>query len=403
MRRRPQHWLRVSASGKWATLALKRQILTTQFSQFPISAALLARLNSNKFTTPTPVQAGAIPPALEGRDVLATAQTGTGKTLSFLIPIVEMIEKSETRGANALVLLPTRELAMQVEKAYRAIRPNQSNMVALVVGGMAEGPQLDTIRRGARLIVATPGRLEDYIKRRLVRLDKVQILVFDEVDRMLDMGFQPAIARICAELPQKRQTLCYSATLEGAVRDVAKRYLTNPVRIEIGNVSKPAENVELRTFEVDQSKKQELLEHLLTAEKGSFLVFVRTKHGADRLARRLERSGHAAAQIHGDRTQSQRNSALKGFSEGRHRVLVATDVAARGIDVKDIAHVVNYDMPKLAEDFVHRIGRTGRASKTGIASTFAMPNERGDLKKIERALSVQMKRFRVRASEMTAA
>jgi ATP-dependent RNA helicase RhlE len=377
--------------------------LTTLFSQFSISPALLARLNHNKFTTPTPVQDQAIPPALEGRDVLATAQTGTGKTLSFLIPIVEMLEKTDARGANALVLLPTRELAMQVEKVYRAIRPNQSNMVALVVGGMAEGPQLDTIRRGARLIVATPGRLEDYIKRRLVRLDKIKILVFDEVDRMLDMGFQPAIARICAELPKLRQTLCYSATLEGPVREVAKRYLINPVRIEIGNVSKPAENVELRTFEVDQNKKQELLEHLLTAEKGSFLVFVRTKHGADRLARKLERSGYATAQIHGDRTQSQRNSALKGFSEGRHRVLVATDVAARGIDVKDIAHVVNYDMPKEAEDFIHRIGRTGRASKTGIASTFAMPNERGDLKKIERVLCVHMKRFRVRESVLTAA
>jgi ATP-dependent RNA helicase RhlE len=377
--------------------------LTTQFSQFPISPALLARLNANKFTTPTPVQAGAIPPALEGRDVLATAQTGTGKTLSFLIPIVEMIEKAGDRGANALVLLPTRELAMQVEKVYRAIRPNQANMVALVVGGMAEGPQLDTIRRGARLIVATPGRLEDYIKRRLVRLDQVKILVFDEVDRMLDMGFQPAIARIVAELPQKRQTLCYSATLEGAVRDVAQRYLNNPTRIEIGSVSKPAENVELRTFEVDQNKKQELLEHLLHKEQGSFLVFVRTKHGADRLARRLSRSGHAAAQIHGDRTQSQRNSALKGFTDGRHRVLVATDVAARGIDVPHVGHVVNYDMPKQAEDFVHRIGRTGRASRRGVASTFAMPAERSELKKIERALSVQMKRFRVRPAGVSAA
>jgi len=377
--------------------------LTTQFSQFPISPALLARLNHNKFTTPTPVQAGAIPPALEGRDVLATAQTGTGKTLSFLIPIVEMIAKAEGRGANALVLLPTRELAMQVEKVYRAIRPSQSDMVALVVGGMAEAPQLDTIRRGARLIVATPGRLEDYIKRRLVRLDQVKILVFDEVDRMLDMGFQPAIARIVAELPKVRQTLCYSATLEGAVRDVAQRYLTNPVRIEIGTVSKPAENVELRTFEVDQSKKQELLEHLLHKEQGSFLVFVRTKHGADRLARRLSRSGHAAAQIHGDRTQAQRNSALKGFTDGRHRVLVATDVAARGIDVPHVGHVVNYDMPKQAEDFVHRIGRTGRASRRGVASTFAMPAERNDLKKIERALSVQMKRFRVRTAGSNAA
>ncbi len=374
-------------------------ILITKFSEFSISAALLARLNHNKFTIPTPVQAGAIPPALEGRDVLATAQTGTGKTLSFLVPIVEMLLKAEVRGANALVLLPTRELAMQVEKVYRAVRPNSEHMVALVVGGMAERPQLDTIRRGARLIVATPGRLEDYIKRRLVKLDQVQIVVFDEVDRMLDMGFQPAIARIAAELPAVRQTLCYSATLEGAVRDVAQRYLKNPVRIEIGNVSKPAENVELRTFEVEQSQKQELLEHLLGKEKGSFLVFVRTKHGAERLARRLERSGHAAAQIHGDRTQSQRNSALKGFSDGRHRVLVATDVAARGIDVKNIAHVVNYDMPKLAEDFIHRVGRTGRASEKGVASTFAMPAERGDLKKIERTLSIQMKRFRVRTSQ----
>ncbi len=373
--------------------------MITKFSEFSISAALLARLNHNKFTIPTPVQAWAIPPALEGRDVLATAQTGTGKTLSFLVPIVEMLLKAEVRCANALVLLPTRELAMQVEKVYRAVRPNSEHMVALVVGGMAERPQLDTIRRGARLIVATPGRLEDYIKRRLVKLDQVQIVVFDEVDRMLDMGFQPAIARIAAELPAVRQTLCYSATLEGAVRDVAQRYLKNPVRIEIGNVSKPAENVELRTFEVEQSQKQELLEHLLGKEKGSFLVFVRTKHGAERLARRLERSGHAAAQIHGDRTQSQRNSALKGFSDGRHRVLVATDVAARGIDVKNIAHVVNYDMPKLAEDFIHRVGRTGRASEKGVASTFAMPAERGDLKKIERTLSIQMKRFRVRTSQ----
>ena len=377
--------------------------MITQFSELPISAALLARLNHNKFTTPTPVQSAAIPPALEGHDVLATAQTGTGKTLSFLIPIVEMIEKDRTQKAHALVLLPTRELAMQVEKAYRAIRPNSANMVALVVGGMTEGPQLDTIRRGARIIVATPGRLEDYIKRRLVKLDTIKILVLDEVDRMLDMGFQPAIARIAAELPTQRQTLCYSATLEGAVREVAQRYLKNPVRIEIGTLSKPAENVELRTFEVSKDKKQELLEHLLGNEVGTFLVFVRTKHGADRLAQKLARAGHSATQIHGDRTQSQRNSALRSFTEGRHRILVATDVAARGIDVKNIAHVVNYDMPKQAEDFVHRVGRTGRASLRGVASTFAMPDELGDLKKIERTLKVQMKRFRVRSAKLAVA
>jgi ATP-dependent RNA helicase RhlE len=221
--------------------------------------------------------------------------------------------------------------------------------------------------------------------------------VLDEVDRMLDMGFQPAIARIAATLPAARQTLCYSATLEGAVKEVARKYLNNPIRIEIGSVLKPAENVELRTFEVDADKKQELLEHLLGAEQGSFLVFVRTKHGADRVARRLTRSGWSATQIHGDRSQAQRNSALRSFSEGRHRVLVATDVAARGIDVANVAHVINYDLPKVAEDFVHRVGRTGRASAKGIASTFAGPAERGDLRNIERTLSIQMKRFRVRS------
>ncbi|HVZ84418.1 MAG TPA: DEAD/DEAH box helicase [Terracidiphilus sp.] len=378
--------------------------MTTQFSQFPLSAALKARLDANKFTTPTPVQAGAIPPALEGRDVLATAQTGTGKTLSFLIPVIEQLQKADaaTRGARALILLPTRELAMQVETAFRAIRTSSSQTSVLVVGGLSEGAQLDALRRGARLIVATPGRLEDFLKRKLVRLDQVKMLVLDEVDRMLDMGFQPAIARIAATLPAVRQTLCYSATLEGAVKDVAGKYLNKPARIEIGSVLKPAENVELRTFEVEQSKKQELLEHLLSEEKGSFLVFVRTKHGADRVARRLTRSGWSATQIHGDRSQSQRNSALRSFSEGRHRVLVATDVAARGIDVAHVAHVVNYDLPKQAEDFVHRVGRTGRASARGVASTFAGPAERGDLRKIERTLSIQMKRFRVRSAEATA-
>jgi ATP-dependent RNA helicase RhlE len=378
--------------------------LTTQFSQFSLSAPLMARLNANRFETPTPVQAGAIPPALEGRDVLATAQTGTGKTLSFLIPIVEQLQKAtETRGAQALILLPTRELAMQVEKAFRLLRTSPSQTVALVVGGLAEGSQLEAIRRGARLIVATPGRLEDFLKRRLVKLDGIKILVLDEVDRMLDMGFQPAIARIAGMIPETRQTLCYSATLEGAVKDVARKYLSNPARIEIGSVLKPAENVELRTFEVEPDKKQDLLEHLLGTETGSFLVFVRTKHGADRVARRLAKGGFSATQIHGDRTQSQRNAALRSFSEGHHRVLVATDVAARGIDVAHVAHVVNYDLPKVAEDFVHRVGRTGRASAHGVASTFAGPSERGDLRKIERTLAITMKRFRVRSADLTAA
>ena len=358
----------------------------------------MARLEANQFKIPTPVQAAAIPPALEGRDVLATAQTGTGKTLSFLIPILEEMQKTEGRDAFALIVLPTRELAMQIEKSFRAIRTSQSQTVALVVGGMSERDQLETIRRGARLIVATPGRLEDFLKRKLVKLASVKILVLDEVDRMLDMGFEPAIRRIVSVIPKERQTLCYSATLEGTVKEVSRNYLNNPVRVEIGSTMKPAENVELRAFSVDADKKQELLEHLLNAEKGSFLVFVRTKHGADRVARRLARSGHAAIQIHSDRSQAQRNQALRNFSEGRHRVLVATDVAARGLDVANVAHVVNFDLPKVAEDFVHRVGRTGRASARGVASTFAGPAERGELRKIERALSIQMRHFRVRGA-----
>ena len=371
----------------------------TQFQDFNISESLKKRISSLNFVTPTPVQAGAIPPALEGKDVLATAQTGTGKTLSFLIPILERLAKTESRSATALILLPTRELAMQVEAAYRSVNTSPSHSVALVCGGMAEGPQLQLIRRGARLIVATPGRLEDYLNRKLVKLDQVQILVLDEVDRMLDMGFKPAIRRIASMLPQSRQTLCYSATLDAQIREVVREYMSDPVRIEIGSVLKPSENVELQTFEVEQDKKHELLEHLLESGEGSFLVFVRTKHGADRVATRLIRSGHSATQIHGDRSQAQRNAALKSFSEGRHRVLVATDVAARGIDVAHVAHVVNYDMPKVAEDFVHRIGRTGRASSKGIASTFASASERSDLRKIERSLSISMKRFRVTAPQ----
>ena len=367
-----------------------------QFSDFNISAVLKQQLAHCKFVTPTPVQAGAIPPALEGQDVLATAQTGTGKTLSFLIPLIERMPVG--KGAGALILLPTRELAIQVVEAYKQLTRSH-NTAAVVVGGMAEGPQLQAIRRGARVIVATPGRLQDYLDRKLVNLSGVKMLVLDEVDRMLDMGFKPAIKRIVAALPAERQTLCYSATLSPAIREVVRDYVKNPARVEIGSVLKPSDNVELQTFEVPTEKKHELLEHLLEQHNGSFLVFVRTKHGADRVARRLTRSGHSATQIHGDRSQSQRNSALRSFSEGRHRVLVATDVAARGIEVADVAHVVNYDMPREAEDFVHRIGRTGRASAKGIASTFAAPDEKHILRKMEKTLRINMKHFRVKPNE----
>lgn len=364
------------------------------FSELQLSRTMQRQLADANFIQPTPVQAAALPPALKGRDVLATAQTGTGKTLSFLIPLIERMA-ADSRDAKALVLLPTRELAMQVLDAWRDLMQGQDR-AALVCGGLAEGPQLSAIRKGASLIVATPGRLEDYLSRGLVNLNGVKILVLDEVDRMLDMGFKPAIRRIAAVLPQDRQTLCYSATLSPAIREVASLYLRNPVRIDVSSEMKPSPNVKLQTFEVATDKKQELLEHLLGTDKGSFMVFVRTKHGADRVARRLSRAGFAAAPIHGDRSQSQRSSALRGFAEGRHRVLVATDIVARGIDVADIAHVVNYDLPREAEDFVHRVGRTGRAASHGVASTFTAPDEAHALRKIEQTLRVTSTKYRVR-------
>jgi len=353
---------------------------------------MVERLFSANFLYTTPVQTLALPPALEGNDVLVTAQTGTGKTLSYLIPLIERSATVEGNAPVALVLLPTRELAMQVSDNWRNLTEDEGH-AALICGGLAEYPQLQAIRRGARILFATPGRLEDYLSRNLVDLSQVQMLVLDEVDRMLDMGFKPAIERITAALPKQRQTLCYSATLSRAIREVAQAYLNNPVPVELIQQLKPSTNVKLQSYEVAVDKKVDLLEHLLGENTGSFMVFVRTKHAADRIARRLTQSGFAATPIHGDRTQAQRNAALRGFSVGQFRVLVATDVVARGIDVADVAHVVNFDLPREAEDFVHRVGRTGRASAHGVASTFIAPSERRIFKRFERELSIKPDRY----------
>jgi ATP-dependent RNA helicase RhlE len=366
------------------------------FNDFKISDALKGRLSAAGYMTPTPVQAKAIPPALEGADILATASTGTGKTLSFLIPMIQKMDanpiaqvKGKRGPIRALILLPTRELAMQVLEAYYKLVPHAKNDAVLVCGGLSENTQLDQLSRGPRLVVATPGRLEDYLRRRAVNINTVEMLVLDEVDRMLDMGFLPAIRRIVGSLPRTRQTMCYSATLDANVREIVRDYVRNPVRVEIGQTSHPCEQVELRACTVMADQKLGLLDQMLKEEAGTFLVFSRTKHGADRISKKLERLGHDVDVIHGDRSQSQRTAALKGFSTGKHRVLVATDVAARGIDVQDIAHVVNYDLPNGSDDFVHRIGRTGRAGATGIATTFVMPQERSDARKMERELKVK--------------
>jgi ATP-dependent RNA helicase RhlE len=363
------------------------------FSELSISPSLKERLVAGRFTTPTPVQAAAIPQALEGKDVLATAQTGTGKTLAFLIPVIEKLLKQSKPGIAALVLVPTRELAMQVAAQYNMLR-GKLPAAALVCGGLPERAQLMAIRNGARLMVATPGRLQDYLDRQQVQFTALHTLILDEADRMLDMGFLPAIRRIAVTLPKERQTMCFSATMEGDMQRLVKDFTKNPVRLTFGSTLKPAENVRLQAFEVPADGKQSMLNHLLGKETGRCLVFSRTKRGTERITKSLNRDGINAAMIHGDRSQSQRTAALEGFQRGRFRVLVATDLASRGIHVQDIVHVINYDLPEVAENFIHRVGRTGRAGGSGVASTLFVKDQRTDLFQLERALGIKMERLR---------
>jgi ATP-dependent RNA helicase RhlE len=365
------------------------------FSELPISPSMKERLAAAHFSAPTAVQAATIPRAMEGKDILATAQTGTGKTLAFLIPVIERLIRRDAPGIGALVLVPTRELAMQVAKQFDVLKGKQLAPAALAVGGLSEGPQLSAIGKGARIIIATPGRLEDFLDRRLVQIRALQTLVLDEADRMLDMRFLPAIRRIVAILPKDRQTLCFSATLEGSVENLVKNYMRDPIRLAFGSTLKPSENVRLQAFEVSAEGKQGMLRHLLAQEQGRCLVFSRTKRGTDRLAKLLNRQGIEAAMIHGDRSQSQRTAALAGFQQGRYRVLVATDVASRGIHVENIAHVINYELPELAENFIHRVGRTGRAGTRGVASTLVLREQRAELVQLERTLGIRIDRIPV--------
>jgi ATP-dependent RNA helicase RhlE len=365
------------------------------FSELPLSSALQKKLSAGQFTNLTPIQERAIPPALEGRDVIGTAQTGTGKTLAYLIPLIEMLQREPARQTMALVLLPTRELAIQVEEQYEQLRTKAMPSAALVIGGVSEKAQIQSLRAGSPLVIATPGRLQDFMNRRLANLQNVKVLVLDEADRMLDMGFLPAIRRILATLPDERQTLCYSATMEQSVAGLVNEYMRDPVRVALGSVLKPAESVELKAYEVRPGEKLDCLRQLLYAEKGQTLIFTRTKRGAERLAKDLVRDGFAAAMIHGGRSQSQRNGALSGFQEGRFQVLVATDVASRGLHVDDVAHVINYDVPKIAEDFIHRVGRTGRMGLQGRASTLAAGAEVVELRQIERTLKLKIERLQM--------
>jgi ATP-dependent RNA helicase RhlE len=371
----------------------------TTFLELPLASPLQRKLAAAQFLNLTPIQERAIPPALEGKDVIGTAQTGTGKTLAFLIPIIEMLSKEPSRNLSALVLLPTRELAMQVHDQYEALRSKTMPRAALVIGGVSEKTQIQGLRAGSRLVIATPGRLQDFITRKLVDLRKIKILVLDEADRMLDMGFLPAIQRILQVLPQNRQTLCYSATMEQSVARLVNDYMREPVRVALGSVLKPAESVQLRAYEVRPGEKLDLLRQLLYEETGQTLIFTRTKRGTQRLAKELVRDGFSAAMIHGDRSQAQRNGALSGFQQGRYQVLVATDIASRGLHVDDVAHVINYDVPKMAEDFIHRVGRTGRAGLQGRASTIISGAEVLELRSIERTLQLRIERMQVDCSD----
>ena len=356
------------------------------FRELPLSPPLHAALEAAGLHIPTAIQAAAIPPALAGQDIIGTAQTGTGKTAAFLVPIIERLRAAHGSGTRntALVLAPTRDLAEQIHGwAHRLgnnLRP------ALIVGGVAYGPQIQALRNRPGLIVATPGRLVDHLERGTAGLRDVSILVLDEADRMLDMGFKPQLTRILQAVPTARQTLLFSATLPSELTALTRTHVRNPVRIDVGRLAAPPSRATQDVYLVRPDDKTPLLLSVLAEHDGTVLVFARTKHRTDRLTRTLQHAGHAAQRLHANRTQAQRREALDGFRGGRYRVLIATDIAARGIDVMGIQRVINYDLPQTVEDYVHRVGRTARAGTHGHATSFAGPDEHGQLRAIERHL-----------------
>ncbi len=351
-----------------------------------------AALAAAGYRTPTPIQAGTIRAALAGRDVIGTAQTGTGKTAAFLVPIIERLgaARSSGKAGAALVLAPTRELAEQTHLWAERLGPGLRS--ALVVGGVAYGPQRARLQNRPAIIIATPGRLVDHLERGTASLRDVQILVLDEADRMLDMGFKPQLDRILRMVPGPRQTLLFSATLAADLGALARMHLRDPIRVAVGPQAVPPSRAVQDVYLVEQQHKTPLLLSVIDGNSGNVLVFARTKHRTDRVARSVRNAGHAVQRLHSDRTQSQRREALEGFRDGRYRVLIATDIAARGIDVAGIRRVINYDLPHTVEDYVHRVGRTARAQAHGHASSFAAPEEGAQLRAIERHIGGSLPR-----------
>ncbi len=357
------------------------------FRSLGLDANIYKAIQQAGYTEPTPIQAAAIPEVLAGRDVIGIAQTGTGKTAAFVLPILHKLAAAGDgkRGMRALVVAPTRELVVQIEENVRAYARHLPLRMATVFGGVSERPQIEALRSGVDLVVATPGRLIDLMQQRHVNFSGIEFLVLDEADRMLDMGFLPPIRQIVRALPAKRQTLMFSATLSREIEALTHEFQRAPKVIEIGRRANPAETVTQFVYEVRQHLKPALLQHLLTDPQfDTVLIFTRTKHGADRIAKRLETSGIKTGTIHSNRSQNQRLRALKDFKAGTVRVLVATDIAARGIDVDGISHVVNYDFPMHPEDYVHRIGRTGRAHAVGDAISFVTSEDQDALRALER-------------------
>ncbi|OGH94385.1 MAG: hypothetical protein A2538_01115 [Candidatus Magasanikbacteria bacterium RIFOXYD2_FULL_41_14] len=353
------------------------------FTTLGIAPKLLEVLTHLKFTVPTPIQHQCIPAALEGKDIVGIAQTGTGKTLAFGVPMIQLLSRNKCQG---LILLPTRELALQVNEVLQSIGRQLGLRTAVLIGGASSREQIQAIRRNPHIIVSTPGRLIDHLQQNNLSLINVKMIVLDEADRMFDIGFAPQIKQILNYAPKDRQTMMFSATMPGPIAEMANRYMRTPWRIEVAPSGTPAAQIEQEVFVIGKELRLQLLDKILSDNPGTVLLFSRTKHGAKKITMAVRGMGHSAVEIHSNRSLAQRKAALAGFKSGRFRVLVATDIAARGIDVTDIALVINFDLPDNPDDYVHRIGRTGRAGASGKAISFVGPEERRDVQQIERLI-----------------
>ncbi len=357
------------------------------FTNLGLAPSILKVLEQLKFTDPTPIQGQSIPVAVQGNDVIGIAQTGTGKTLAFSLPMIQQIAKTKRQG---LVMLPTRELALQVEETVQRIGKSFGLRTAVLIGGSSMGHQIAALRKNPHVIIGTPGRIIDHLEQKTLKLSSIGILVLDEADRMLDMGFAPQIKRILEHVPRERQTMLFSATMPSGIVNIASKYMKQPVRIEVARQGSVASEVEQEMFIVSKQQKDQLLDKLLSEYNGTVLVFSRTKYGAKKICKAIRHMGHTSAEIHSNLSLSQRRRSLDGFKSGDFRVLVATDIAARGIDVTNIELVINYDLPENAEDYVHRVGRTGRAGKAGKAISFIAPDQKHKVRLIERLVKMQI-------------